>query len=63
MRLFNEMIRNHLPAIRSLTSNSENRLVKRLEDNLHLLNETICHLQITLDKSLKFSEYSEYDER
>ena len=63
MRLFNEMIRDHLPAIRSLTSTSENNLVKKLEDKLHLLNETICHLPTTSNKSLKFSVYSDYDER
>ena len=63
MRLFNEMILDHLPAIRSLTSNSENNLVKKLEDNLHKLNETICYLPTVSKKSLKFSVYSDYDER
>ena len=63
MRLFKELILDYLPAIRSNSSRSQNNLVKRLEDNLHLLNMSVCHLPTTSNRCLKFSVYSEYDER
>lgn len=63
MQLFNEMIFTHMPALISNTSKSENNLVRKLELVKGQINDPVCHLPTSSNRSLKFSVYSDHDNK
>ena len=63
MRVFNELISDHMLSVIQNTSRSENRLVQKLELMKGNINELVCLLPTTSDRTLKFSVYSDHDNR
>ena len=63
MRVFNELISDHMLSVIQNTSRSENRLVQKLELMKGDINELICLLPTTSDRNLKFSVFSDHDKR
>ena len=63
MRVFNELISDHLLSVIQNTSRSENRIVESLELKKGLINELVCLLPTSSDRNLKFSVYSDHDKR
>ena len=63
MKLLNELVVDHMPSIISNTSNSENNLVRKLELGKDLVNAPVCYLPTSSSRTLKFSVYSDHDNR
>ena len=61
MRVFNELISDHMLSVIQNTSRSENRLVQKLKLMKGDINELICLLPTTSDRNLKFSVFSDHD--
>ena len=63
IRLFKEMISDHTLSVIQNKSRSENRLVQKLELMKGQINELVCHLPTSSDRTFKFSVYSDHDKR
>ena len=54
IRLFNELVCDHLPSIFCNISRSENRLVSQLELMKDHINDPVCHLPTPSNRSFLF---------
>ena len=63
MRLFNEFIVDHMPSVLNNTSHSENNLIRKLELTKDQINDPVCHLPTPSNRTLKFSVFSDHDNR
>ena len=63
MRIFSEMVLDFLLSVLDNSSRSENRLIRQLELMKGHINDPVFHLPTGSNRALKFSVYSEHDNR